>query len=184
MLNWTSWEYAQACRNLGLALEKQGELDQAIELLEEAKEKFRRTGDKVTTDWHIGRILIRKRVARGIFIIEEIKRDPKNWHWKGNDLALLGIGYHDLLKNKEEEARKLFEQMLEIYEAKEPIELKSQAYGIDNAVANVKSAHLRLCSEGSHKEDGLCKKLQDQQARLEKMRGEALKVIANFFSQS
>ena len=184
LLNWTSWEYAQACRNLGLALEKEGNLDLAIERLEEAREKFRRTGDKETTNWHIGRIRIKKGDARGIFVIEEIKRGPKNWHWKANDLVLLGIGYHDLLKNKEEEARSFFEQMLELYEAIEPIELKSQAYGIDNALANVKSAHLRLCSEGTHKEDDLCKRLQDQQARLEKMREEALKVIASFFSQS
>ena len=176
ILNWTSWEYAQAYRNLGLALEKEGNLDQAIECLEEAREKFRRTGDKETTNWHIGRIRIKKGDVRGVSVIEEIKRGPTNWHWKGNDLVLLGIGYYDLLKNKEKEARKFFEQMLELYEAREPIEIKSQTYGIDNALANIKSAHLRLCSEWTHKKDDLCKRLQYQQARLEKMRKEALKV--------
>jgi tetratricopeptide (TPR) repeat protein len=185
MLNWTNWEYAQACRNLGLALEKEGNLDRAIECLEEAREKFRRAGDKLTTNWHIGRIRIKKGDAKGIFVIEGFKRDPNDWHWKGNDLVLLGIGYHDLLKNKEKEARKFFEQMLKLYEDRENIEIKSRAYGIDNALANVKSTHLRLCStNGTHKEDDLCKRLQDQQARLEKMREEELKVIASFFSQS
>jgi tetratricopeptide (TPR) repeat protein len=168
-------ERIQSENVLGLIATKRGKVDKAKQVHEQSKKD---------ASLHIGRIRIKKGDARGISVIEEIKRGPKNWHWKANDLVLLGIGYHDLLKNKDEEARKFFEQMLELYEVIEPVELKSQAYGIDNALANVKSAHLRLCSEGTHKEDDLCKRLQDQQARLEKMREEALKVIASFFSQS
>lgn len=178
-LNWIRREYAQACRNLGLALEKEGNLDQAIGILKEAREKFAGEGDKLTTNWHIGRILINKGDAKGIYIIEEIKRE-RDWHWRCNDLVLLGIGYYDLLKNKEEAARKFFEQMLKFYEDTKDEEIKSRAYGIDNALANVRSAHSRLCPNGTCQENDFCKKSQSQRARLEKIRNEALEFIASF----
>lgn len=182
-LNWIGVEYAQACRNLGLAIEKEGFLDQAINLLEEARDRFTREEEKPTTNWHIGRILIKKGDVRGIYIIEEITKGRRDWHWRGNDLALLGIGYYDLLKNKEDEARKFFKQMLKLYEdIKDDMKIKSRAYGIDNALANVKSAYFRLCFDGKPKEDDLCVKLQSQKARLERMRDEALKFIASSLS--
>ena len=184
LLGWTTWEYAQACRNLGLALEKEGKLEQAVDTLKEAKRNFRRKDDVITTDWHIGRILIKKGDARGIFIIEEITKGDRDWHWKGNDLALLGIGYCDLLKNREKEAIEFFKQMLELYKGKKDEVIKSRAYGIDNALANVKSALLRFCTKETHKQDDFCKELQHQQIRLEKMREEALKTMIGFFSKS
>jgi tetratricopeptide (TPR) repeat protein len=172
-LNWIGVEYAQACRNLGLAIEKAGNLNQAIDFLIEARNKFAREEEKPTTNWHIGRILIKKGDVSGISIIKEIKRDPKEWHWRGNDLVLLGIGYFDLLENKED-AKKHFKEMIELYEKVDDKQIKARSYGVDNALANVKSAHARLCSLNIHKNDELCRKLQFQETRLTEMRKETL----------
>jgi len=181
LLNWIGREYAQACRNLGLALEKEGDLEKAIIELEKALEKFARKGDRLTTTWHVGRVLIKKGDSRGISTIEEVEKQRKlgDWHITCNDLVLLGIGYYDLEKDKHK-AEDFFKRMLEIYEGIKDDRIASMPYGTDNALANIKSAYFRLCPAGKHRNDNLCERFRRQQERLERMRREKIRLIEQF----
>jgi hypothetical protein len=180
LLNWIGREYAQACRNLGLVLEKE-DLEKGLVELKEAEERFSLKGDRLITAWHIGRILIKKEDEGGVSKIEEImkERKPHEWHMKCNDLVFLGIGYCDLKKEKAI-AENLFKQMLEIYENVNDDLVMSMPYGVDNALANIEAAYFRLCLEGNYGNDELCKRFRCQEQRLEKMREEKINYIKKF----
>ena len=175
LLNWIGREYAQACRNLGLALEKKGLLDKAVIELKEAEEKFARKVDKLVTAWHMGRILIKNGDTRGIHEITRIENQTgqEDWHKKCNNLVLLGIGHYDL-ERKKDKAQTYFTQMLEIYEGIKDHYIISKPYGIENALANIMSASFRLCPEGKHGNDGICERFRCQQRRLKEMREEKI----------
>lgn len=97
-------ELPQALRNLGLAYEIDGRVDDAITTLETARRFFadaERKEDILTTLGHIGRIKTEAGQAEGVDDIrthlegiEGTRLDT--WHWRANDNCLLGIASWDI----------------------------------------------------------------------------------------
>jgi tetratricopeptide (TPR) repeat protein len=172
------YEQAQAFRNSALAHEVAKDLDQSISSLVNAMtlfEQLQRTGDLNSALWHLGRIRIKIGDANGIKDIDKHLSTAAGWHGKANDCVLLGIGYYDLLNN-DAVGRQHFASMLRQYPEMDE-ELKNQAYGVDNALANAIAAIERLgrdtSSEAAHlrAEFGLFRK------RLESLRSKTIQSL-------
>lgn len=176
------YEYAQALRNRALAEEVAGNLGKAISSLKEAMELFEeRPRDLHATLWHLGRIRIKNKDESGLGDIERHLVDPSNnWHWKANDHALLGIGYFDI-KDDPVAARQHFALMMEQYPKEDNAlnnkAFKNQAYGVDNALANVVAAIERLCKDSAAEAVVLRTELTSLREQLERLRSEALKSL-------
>jgi tetratricopeptide (TPR) repeat protein len=177
------YEYAQALRNRGLAEEGLRDLNKAISTMDEALQLFKERSaadDVYATLWHLGRIRIKNSDDRGLEDIEKHLANPKNnWHWKANDYALLAIGYFDI-KHDPVSARRYFSLMMDQYPTKDGsldmLALKNQAYGVDNALANVLVALERL-SVANGAEVELCNRLALIRKQLETFRLEALESL-------
>jgi tetratricopeptide (TPR) repeat protein len=174
------YEYAQALRNRGLAEEGLRDLDKAISTMDEALQLFKNrpaADDAYATLWHLGRIRIKNRDDRGLEDVEKHLANPKNnWHWKANDYALLAIGYFDI-KHDPVLARQYFSLMMDQYPRKDGLldmlALKNQAYGVDNALANVLAATERLSTPNGAGVE-LCARLALIRKQLETFRLDAL----------
>jgi len=174
------YEYAQGLRNRGLAEEGLRVFDKAISTMEEALQLFKErpaTADVYATLWHLGRIRIKNMDDRGLEDIKKHLANPdNNWHWKANDYALLAIGYFDI-KDDPTSAKQYFSLMLDQYPKKDGLldnmTLKNQAYGVDNALANVLAATERLSTHNAIEAE-LCTRLAWFEKQLETSRLEAL----------
>jgi hypothetical protein len=181
-------ELAQAARNLGLAYEASGELDGAIKTLEAAERHFEnadrpnKKSELVTTLWHKGRIRIKKGDTVGIGDVSNHLDGIKgtsldNWHWQANDHCLLGIAHWDITADRST-ATRFFESMVTDYEPNGvAANFTAQAYGVDNALANLISASERVSADPSISRTRLAGDLASLMSHVEGLRQAALSTI-------
>lgn len=172
------YEQAQALRNLALGHEVAKDWDQAFASLVDAMtlfEQLQRTGDVNSALWHLGRIRIKIGDAKGIKDTEGHLGTAASWHGKANNYVLLGIGYYDLLRD-DSAGRRHFDLMLRQYPETD-IELKNQAYGVDNALANAIAAIERLGKDTSSEAAKLLTEFGSFRKRLERLRSETIESL-------
>jgi tetratricopeptide (TPR) repeat protein len=181
-------ELAQATRNLGLAYEASGKLDDAVETLEASERHFEnadrpnKKNEVVTTLWHKGRIRIKSGNPAGIDDIgkhlDGIKgTNMDNWHWRANDHCLLGIAYWDILADRSAAAA-TFESMVKDYKPDDvAVNFAAQAYGVDNALANLISAWERVSGDPSISHTRLASDLALLMRHIERLRQAELSMI-------
>jgi len=174
-LGWFPREYAQACRNLGLALETIDPERGALEL-KEANKYFRSPADKSNAEWHRSRLLIRvgqQRRQRGrpnyseplkeaTDTLKSIVKVASQWHARCNALAFLSIALVE--QDRFSEAEQCLGKMVSIYELvmnEQVHQLLQWPYGVSNAIANVSTVHF-LASDRRPEIKGKAVKLMDR----------------------
>ena len=162
--------------------EKLGDLHGAIDDLISAKENSKIDSALFWSClWHLGRIRIKAEKEEGIENIKVHLDKFNDWHWRANDLALLGIAQYDL-KNNPKKAKIYFSLMFDEYPKRngeiDVSKIKRHTYGTDNALANCRVALNRL--KGISEDQTLCDKIQNFKLKLEKMRSQFLSESFSF----